>query len=111
MKEVKKEELMHKEEKYLPGRQDVDGIHEIVRGSIVRIEVLTFFQANPHTVDTASGIARRLHRPLKEVLEAMEMLARIGILERAENGRFSLFRLRHGDLIASFFTEQRSGQD
>ncbi|MDN5376294.1 MAG: hypothetical protein PWQ39_1334, partial [Thermacetogenium sp.] len=48
MKEVKKEELMHKEEKYLPGRQDVDGIHEIVRGSIVRIEVLTFFQANPH---------------------------------------------------------------
>lgn len=32
MKEVKKEELVHKEEKYLPGGQDVDGIHEIVRG-------------------------------------------------------------------------------
>lgn len=100
---------MQKEEKCLPGQHDFDSRHGIVRDSIVRIEVLTFFQANPHTIDTASGIARRLHRPLEEVAEGLETLARIGILERSENSRFSVFRLRHGDLIAAFFADQRSG--
>ena len=33
-----------------------------VQESMVRIDLLAFFQANPHTVDTVDGLARRLHR-------------------------------------------------
>ncbi len=74
-----------------------------VRGSIIRIELLTFFQANPHTRDTAAGLARRLHRPLEDVAAAAAMLAKIGILEKNGSGPYTVYRLRHGELIRAYF--------
>ncbi len=74
-----------------------------VRESIVRIELLTFFQANPHTRDTAAGLARRLHRPLEDVAAAAAALARIGILDQNGSGPYVVYRLRHGELIRAYF--------
>lgn len=66
-----------------------------VKNSVVRIDLLTFFQANPHTIDTAAGFARRLHRPLTDVTSAAEALAGIGILEKIQRGNYTVYRLRH----------------
>ncbi|HHW39583.1 MAG TPA: hypothetical protein GXX19_00245 [Syntrophomonadaceae bacterium] len=68
-----------------------------VRNSVVRIDLLAFFQANPHAIDTAAGFARRLHRPLKDVAAAADALAGIGILERIESGSHTVYRLRSID--------------
>lgn len=70
------------------------GDHADVQGSIVRIDLLTFFQANPHTRDTITGLAKRLHRSLQEVASATDALFRIGILEKKEGGSYTVYRLR-----------------
>lgn len=74
-----------------------------VQESIVRIDLLTFFQANPHTRDTASGLARRLYRPLQEVAAAADTLVRIGILEKSVNSISTVYRLRNGEMLSSFY--------
>jgi len=68
-----------------------------VRNSVVRIDLLSFFQANPHAIDTAAGFARRLHRPLKDVAAAADALARIGILVKIERGSHTIYHLRSVD--------------
>jgi len=74
-----------------------------IKGSIIRIELLTFFQSNPHTRDTAAGLARRLHRPPEDVEAAAAMLAKIGILDKNGSGPYTVYRLRHGELIRAYF--------
>ena len=76
-----------------------------VQESIVRIDLLTFFQANPHTVDTVEGLARRLHRLPAEIRPALDFLSRIGVLQKANYGRLDLFWLNKGEMINSFFNE------
>lgn len=78
-----------------------------VQESIVRIDLLAFFQANPHTVDTAEGLARRLHRLPAEIRPALDFLTRIGILQKASYGSLHLYCLKKGEMISSFFNEQR----
>ena len=54
--------------------------------TIVGLDVILFYQANPSTFDTPLGIALRTHRSLNEVEPALERLAEGGILERHTRG-------------------------
>lgn len=74
--------------------------NEDARKSVVRIDLLAFFQANPHAMDTAAGFARRLHRPLRDVAAAADALAGVGILEKIERGAHAVYRLRSVELDA-----------
>lgn len=79
----------------------------VIQGSVVRIDILVFFQANPHTIDTAAGLARRLHRGLKEIEQALEPLIRMGLIQRQQYNDVQLYQLKNGNLIATFFNNQR----
>lgn len=74
--------------------------------SVIRIELLAFFQANPHTRDTVDGLALRLHRPGHQVEKALHALRALGILEVSGTRKVTIYRLRNGDLISSYFQEQ-----
>lgn len=73
--------------------------------SMVRIELLTFFQANPHTRDTVDGLALRLHRPRDQVAAAAQALSNLGVLERSGTKNITIYRLRNGDLIKKYFQQ------
>jgi hypothetical protein len=75
--------------------------------SIIRIELLTFFQANPYTRDTVDGLALRLHRPRQQVEEALHALSALGILEKCGTENITIYRLRNGDLISKYFQNHR----
>lgn len=94
--------MMHKKKGTLFFQQ-TDQIQE----SIIRIDLLAFFQANPHTVDTANGLARRLHRLPDQIESALDYLTRVGVLHRADYGTLYLYSLKNGEMINSFFREQR----
>jgi hypothetical protein len=89
-----------------------DGIlGSAIQGSVVRIDILVFFQANPHTIDTADGLARRLHRSAEEIKLALEPMVRIGIIQKKKCNSVQLYQLKNGELIASFFNDQKEMQD
>lgn len=73
--------------------------------SVLRIELLAFFQANPHTRDTVDGLALRLHRPRHQVEMALHDLGALGIIEIGTK-KTTIYRLRNGDLVSSYFQEQ-----
>ncbi len=63
--------------------------------NLIGLDVALFFQANPQTFDTPEGLARRTHRDVAEVKEALERLAACKILEvfsRGE-GRYQCYAL------------------
>jgi len=74
--------------------------------SVLRIELLAFFQANPHTRDTADGLALRLNRPRHEVEMALNTLSALGILEIGGTKKITIYRLRNGDLINNYFKDE-----
>ncbi|HHV34044.1 MAG TPA: hypothetical protein GXX59_00450 [Syntrophomonadaceae bacterium] len=98
---------MHDGKGYPENNQDYEILGDAIQGSVVRIDLLAFFQANPHTVDTAAGLARRLHRALEEIQLALNPLVRIGIIQESKYNRVSLYKLKNGELMASFFNTQR----
>lgn len=59
---------------------------EKVAITIVGLDVALFFQANPRTFDTPSGVALRTHRGVEEVTEVLERLATHGYLEAFSRG-------------------------
>lgn len=79
---------------------------DLIMESVIRIDLLTFFQANPHTRDTINGLALRLHRPFHQVKEALNALSALGILEVGGSEKMPVYRLRNGDLISKYFSEQ-----
>jgi len=74
--------------------------------SILRIELLAFFQANPNTRDTAEGLALRLHRPRQEVEAALNTLSALGVVEIGGTEKVTIYRLRNGDLINNYFKDE-----
>ncbi|MCL6558768.1 MAG: hypothetical protein K6U74_08170 [Firmicutes bacterium] len=86
--------------------EDLDPIIQ----SVIRIELLAFFQANPHTRDTLDGLALRLHRPRRQVEMALHALGALGIVEIGGTKKVTIYRLRNGDLINRYFQEQ-CGED
>lgn len=100
--------MMHEgREGLLDNNQDGRLLESAVQESVVRINILSFFQANPHTIDTAAGLARRLHRSPEEIELALDTLVRIGIIQKRVYGKAQLYKLKNGELIASFFDTQR----
>lgn len=71
--------------------------------SVLRIELLAFFQANPHTRDTVDGLALRLNRPRHQVEMALNTLSALGILEIGGTKKVTIYRLRNADLITNYF--------
>ncbi len=85
---------------------ELDQAPNAITISILRIELLTFFQANPHTRDTADGLALRLHRPKHEVEMALTTLSALGIVEIGGTEKMTIYRLRNGDLINNYFKDE-----
>lgn len=81
--------------------------HDPILQSIIRIELLDFFQANPHTRDTVSGLATRLHRPSQQVEMAADALAALGILEMGGSRKITVYSLKHGEMIDGYFKEKK----
>lgn len=48
--------------------------------SIVRLELLEFFESNPHAWETADDLARKIGRDPGSVQEALDGLRELGIL-------------------------------
>ncbi|TEB16441.1 hypothetical protein Psfp_01269 [Pelotomaculum sp. FP] len=74
--------------------------------SIIRIELLTFFQANPHTRDTVDGLALRLHRSQHQVELALNTLCAIGILEIGGTKKVNIYYLSNSNMVSVYFQEQ-----
>lgn len=83
------------------GNEDLDPILQ----SVLRIELLAFFQANPHTRDTVEGLALRLNRSPHQVEMALNALSALGILEMGIK-KLTIYRLRNSKLISDYFQEQ-----
>jgi len=81
--------------------KDLDSIPQ----TVIRIELLAFFQANPYTRDTAGGLALRLHRPCQQLELALQALSALGILEIGGTSKVTIYRLRSADLITSYLQE------
>lgn len=79
---------------------------DTIQYSVIRIEILAFFQANPHTRDTVDGLALRLHRPRHQVEVALNTLSALGILEISGTQKVTIYRLRNGDLITNYFKDK-----
>ena len=62
--------------------------------AIVRIEILSFFLANPHTRDTLKGFAVRLFMDYDLVAEVMDELTEIEILEKSGIADRAIYRLK-----------------
>ncbi|OPX87144.1 MAG: hypothetical protein A4E53_02604 [Pelotomaculum sp. PtaB.Bin104] len=89
------------------GERMSENIHEEldpILQSIIRIEMLAFFQANPHTRDTVEGLALRLNRSRYQVKMALHALSALGILEMGAK-KLTIYRLRNGGLISRYFQE------
>lgn len=81
-----------------------------IQQSVIRIELLAFFQANPYTRDTAAGLSLRLHRPCRQLEPALQALCALGILEIGGTSKVTIYRLRSAELIRNFF-EKHSGDN
>lgn len=79
---------------------------DLVLQSVIRIELLAFFQTNPHTRDTVDGLALRLHRPQHQIGMALNTLGALGILEIGGTKKVTIYRLSKSDLISDYFREQ-----
>jgi len=62
--------------------------------AIIKIEILSFFLANPHTRDTLKGFSMRLFHDCKLVAEAMDELVDVGIVEKSGHNDKSIYRLK-----------------
>lgn len=69
-------------------------IEDVVQ-TVVGLDVVLFYQANPRTFDTACGVALRTHRSIEEVEEVLERLAAAGVLEAFSRGegRYTCYAL------------------
>ncbi len=74
--------------------------------SFIKWDLVHFFQANPSTTDTAENISRYVGRNAREVAQAMDELARTGVLVLQSVGGLSVYALTNDpavrDLMARF---------
>ncbi|WP_066637816.1 hypothetical protein [Desulfolucanica intricata] len=81
---------------------------ESIQEALIRIEILAFFQANPHTRDTAYGLASRLHRSPQGIQKACDTLVNLGILQTNNNGKNQIYRLKNGEYIIEFYKKNKT---
>ncbi len=65
-----------------------------IQFAMAKIEILSFFQANPHTRDTLEGFSNRLFLDAELVKEIMEELVRLEILEKNGRANCAIYRLK-----------------
>lgn len=65
-----------------------------IGNAIIKIEILSFFLANPHTRDTLKGFSMRLFINHQLIAEAMEELIAVGIVEKSGNSERAIYRLK-----------------
>lgn len=65
-----------------------------IGSAIIKIEILSFFLANPHTRDTLKGFSMRLFINHQLISEAMEELINLGIVEKSGASDKSIYRLK-----------------
>jgi len=82
---------------------------ELIRtriNSFIKWDLVRFFHDNPHTADTAEGIARYTGRDVRTVEPELLQLARDGVLEMEDLSGMRVYTLVDEadmrDLIASF---------
>ncbi len=62
--------------------------------AIVKIQILSYFLANPHTRDTLKGFSGRFLINHQLMLMAMEKLIEVGIIEKSGPEEESIYRLK-----------------
>ncbi len=62
--------------------------------AMIRIEILSFFLANPHTRGTVKGLSSRLFMNCEMVARVMEDLIEVGIIEKGGNNEQSIYKLK-----------------
>ncbi|MEN6459890.1 MAG: hypothetical protein ABFC94_00775 [Syntrophomonas sp.] len=62
--------------------------------AVTKIEILSFFLANPHTRDTLKGFSMRLFMDYRLIAEAMDELVIVGIVEKSGQDDKSIYRLK-----------------
>lgn len=65
-----------------------------ISNAATKIEILSFFLANPHTRDTLKGFSIRLFIDYQLIAEAMEELVIAGIVEKSGHDDKSIYRLK-----------------
>lgn len=65
-----------------------------INNAVAKIEILSFFLANPHTRDTLKGFSMRLFMDYRLIAEAMEELVIAGIVEKSGHNDKSIYRLK-----------------
>src|SRR5438094_5510787 len=82
--------------------------------SFIKWDIVRFFHDNPHTTDTADGIARYTGRDILIVEPELEQLANAGVLETTELGEMLVYTLTTDaamrDLIHGFVLACNSRQ-
>jgi hypothetical protein len=71
-----------------------DNNNENISYAITRIEILSFFLANPHTRDTLKGFSNRLFMNCEMIANVMDELVDIGIVEKVGNNEKPIYRLK-----------------
>jgi DNA-binding transcriptional regulator YhcF (GntR family) len=70
------------------------GRNQDIDHAMIKIEILSFFLANPHTRDTVRGFSTRLFMNNKLVSEAMQELVEVGIIEKSGQDDKAIYRLK-----------------
>ena len=65
-----------------------------IGSAIIKIEILSFFLANPHMRDTLKGFSMRLFINYQLIYEAMEELIELGIVEKSGGTDKAIYRLK-----------------
>lgn len=81
-----------------------DSTPEAILDSLVKVEVLSFFAANPDALDSVGGIALRLGYMEGLLIEPLEQLADAGVLRRAGTGPTIVYRLGSGPVVRDVIT-------
>jgi len=68
--------------------------NQSIDNAIIKIEILSFFLANPHMRDTLKGFSMRLFINQKLISEAMEELIDVGIVEKSGMSDRTIYRLK-----------------
>jgi hypothetical protein len=71
-----------------------ESYNQNISNAVTKIEILSFFLANPHTRDTLKGFSMRLFMDYTLISEAMEELVLVGIVEKSGQGDKSIYRLK-----------------
>ncbi|WP_082788898.1 hypothetical protein [Desulfolucanica intricata] len=69
---------------------------------LARSELLAFFQANPHTRDTAYGLASRLNRSSKRIKTACDILVGLGVLQTNCNTKNKIYSLKNKEILRRY---------